>query len=141
MVIRRPNSKESYAKGVETRRSRDAYAILKSPVVIFLRKKMHNAAMTKKWLLVSPKNESFEFYGLAKFIDNNENKFDPIDTLWRIDKRGNRVCSALNGLASLRPTHKRPRGTWKGWRWKSIEERTKEWCGIDQEEKEAIRSW
>ena len=87
----------------------------------------------KPWLLVSPKNVVFRFKNLSQFIRDNKAMFDEADMVWVRPPKGGggQTCRASYGLASLSPRRKHPHGSWKGWRWLSIEERLNGWIGLD----------
>lgn len=70
------------------------------------------------WNIRDANGCTHQFRNLANWIRENENLFDAADVQWK-----NGWCRAHSGISHLRPTHKKPVGSWKGWTWVSIHER------------------
>jgi hypothetical protein len=84
-------------------------------------------ALALIWRFRDARGRHYEFKNLAHFIRNNEQLFEPYQTIWTKMGRGV-CCTAYHGLASLRPVHrngklrKKVAGSWFGWTWISAVE-------------------
>jgi hypothetical protein len=74
---------------------------------------------SKVWRLRSPNNVVYEFKNINHFVSTHPDLFTDAD---RVIKYGS--YQAQHGLATLSPHRKNPRGSWKGWTWCSVVERT-----------------
>ena len=65
----------------------------------------------KRWILVSPKGERFEFRNLQHFVRERPELFLPRDVIW---KRGthSEYCNATAGISNMRAGRAK---TYKGW--------------------------
>ncbi|OOR90252.1 hypothetical protein B0181_04965 [Moraxella caviae] len=74
----------------------------------------------KRWLIISPSGQRFEFSNLQHFVRNHPELFAKADTVWKRQggKRGTggEYCNASNGLAQAA----RLNIGWKGWQAKII---------------------
>lgn len=86
----------------------------KSPY--FTKTEKHIRALN--WNVRDARGRVHQFRNLANWIRQNENLFEPNDVRWN-----GTYCRAHSGISHLRPTHKNPVGSWKGWAWVSIHER------------------
>jgi hypothetical protein len=77
--------------------------------------------MAKWWYLRNPENKTYRFKNLLEFVRSNHELFAKEDVQWRQKGLG-LVCNATNGIASISPRKKNPKGSWKGWTWVSITE-------------------
>jgi hypothetical protein len=76
------------------------------------------------WHLKSPNNVSYSFKNLEHFIRSHAHLFHPDDIVRKLKKNGGSFwCRAGMGLNSLSPRCKNPKGSWKGWRIDSQQER------------------
>jgi hypothetical protein len=78
----------------------------------------------KNWCLKSPDNATYTFKNVGHFVRTHAHLFHPDDTIIKY-RKGTLMghCNAINGLLSLSPRQKNPKGTWKGWRIDSQQER------------------
>lgn len=111
------NEKEARSKAVATMKERGHSARIG---------KENAERIAKQWLLVSPQNVIHRFKNLSQFIRDNPSLFNPEDIIWH-----KYSCRAVHAISKLRPSRKKPEASWKGWRWLSIEERLKDWCGLN----------
>lgn len=88
-----------------------------------------NHVTAKGFRFRNPDNRVFYGKNIAEFVRANPHLFIPEDVIWRSQKKKRitapKTCRAVNGLLSLRPNRKHPRGSWKGWTWISDTEREK----------------
>jgi len=85
-----------------------------------LLKKRENHQCALVWRIKSPDNQIYTFRNLMLFVRENGHLFDPNDA---VAKLGQRCCNAVSGICSISPRAKRPKGSWKGWRIDSQQER------------------
>lgn len=78
----------------------------------------------KNWCVKSPDNKSYSFKNVGHFVRTHAHLFHPDDVILKYKKGTFKShCNAIQGLLSLSPRQKSPKGTWKGWRIDSQQER------------------